>query len=349
MTRSKFGLKASQFRGRSIREKVSERRKRSAQDNIGFCIAGATPNARRFDLEPAEECVEHPRPIIMYSPDPVAVRADPAGFGNFLDLVVQDRILQLPQDRLRIFEQQPEPLRLRASKRAGQTAETMPLCGSVLKGRLDNNPHFHGSSLLNEPPTYTDTPKFCPLPVRLFEQAHPGAQIRLHEGDIGTLTQWLEGGQIDVALSYDFGLPSTLDVMPLADVRPYGLVPADHGLARRRDVSLAELLEDPLILMNLPHSRDYFLTLAQMQGVTPQIAYETGSVEMLRSMVANGMGVGLMATDIPHGTAYDGRPVTRLPLSGNLASHRVALVRSGRLQPDALTDAFCLYAAEIFA
>lgn len=173
MTRSKFGLKASQFRGRSIREKVSERRKRSAQDNIGFCIAGATPNARRFDLEPAEECVEHPRPIIMYSPDPVAVRADPAGFGNFLDLVVQDRTLQLPQDRLRIFEQQPEPLRLRASKRAGQTAETMPLCGSVLKGRLDNNPHFHGSSLLNEPPTYTDTPKFCPLPKAAEASGYP--------------------------------------------------------------------------------------------------------------------------------------------------------------------------------
>ena len=98
MTRSKFGLKASQFRGRSIREKVSERRKRSAQDNIGFCIAGATPNARRFDLEPAEECVEHPRPIIMYSPDPVAVRADPAGFGNFLDLVVQAMVCHLLAD-----------------------------------------------------------------------------------------------------------------------------------------------------------------------------------------------------------------------------------------------------------
>ena len=66
-------------------------------------------------------------------------------------------------------------------------------------------------------------------------------------------------------------------------------------------------------------------------------------------MVANGMGVGLMATDIPHATAYDGRPVIRLPLSGNLASHRIALVCSGRLQSDALTDAFYLHAAEIFA
>lgn len=192
-------------------------------------------------------------------------------------------------------------------------------------------------------------PRYAPSLVRLFEQTHPGAQIRLHEGDIETLTQWLEGGQIDVALSYDFGLPSTLHVLPLADVRPYGLVPAGHELARRVNVSLAELLEDPLILMNLPHSRDYFLTLAQMHGLTPRIAHETGSVEMLRSMVANGMGVGLMATDIPHATAYDGRPVIRLPLSGNLASHRVALVRSRRLLSDALTDAFCLHAAETFA
>jgi hypothetical protein len=47
----------------------------------------------------------------MYGPDPVAVGTDPAGLGNFLDLVEQDRLLQLPEDRLCIFEQQPEPLR----------------------------------------------------------------------------------------------------------------------------------------------------------------------------------------------------------------------------------------------
>lgn len=164
MTCLKFGLKAPRFRGRPILKKVSERRKWSAQDNIGFCVAGAAANAWGLDLEPAEERVEHPRPIIMNGPDFLAVRTDPAGFGNFLDLVSQDRILKLFQDRLGIFEQQLELLRQRAPKRARQTTETMPPGGSVLKGRLDNNPHAHGSSPLNEPPAYTDTPKFCPLP-----------------------------------------------------------------------------------------------------------------------------------------------------------------------------------------
>lgn len=192
-------------------------------------------------------------------------------------------------------------------------------------------------------------PRYAPSLVRGFEQAHPGARVRLHEGDIETLARWLEGGQIDVALTYDFGLPSTWEVIPLADVRPYGLVWSGHPLDGRASVGLAALLQDPLILMNLPHSRGYFLTLAQMNGVTPRIAYETGSVEMLRSMVANRMGVGLLATDIPHGTAYDGGGVTRLQLTGNLASHRIALVRSKALQTGALSEAFCNHAADAFA
>jgi hypothetical protein len=70
----------------------------------------------------------------------------------------------LPQDRLRILEQQPEPLRLRAPLRARQTADTTRIRGSVFKPGLDDNSHLHGSSLPSEPPAYTDTPKIMPTP-----------------------------------------------------------------------------------------------------------------------------------------------------------------------------------------
>lgn len=189
-------------------------------------------------------------------------------------------------------------------------------------------------------------PRYVPSLVRGFQALNPNAQVRIHEADLRTLTEWLDGGQIDVALIYDFGLPSSLDILPLADVRPYGLVPRDHRFAARRAIAVADLLQDPLILMDLPHSRPYFLTLAQMNGVTPKIAHETGSVEMLRAMVANGLGVGLLATDIPHDTAYDGQPVVRIALQGNLAPHRIALARSGRLRASGLTNRFCDYTSQ---
>ncbi len=191
-------------------------------------------------------------------------------------------------------------------------------------------------------------PRYAPSLVRGFQSEHPNTRICLFEENLETLSDWLENGQIDVALIYDFGLPSNLVVMPLTDVRPYGLVAKGHRLAGRKSVSVVELLQDPLILMNLPHSRQYFLTLAQMHGVSPIIAYETRSVEMLRSMVANLLGVGLLATDIPHDTAYDRQPIVRIALEGNLAPHRIALARSGRLRASAVADLFCSYAAKYF-
>lgn len=191
-------------------------------------------------------------------------------------------------------------------------------------------------------------PRYAPSLIRGFQTLHPHCQIRLHEADLETLSDWLETGQIDVALIYDFGLPSRLTVLPLADTPPYGVVASTHRLAHRASVSMADLLQDPLILMNLPHSRSYFLTLAQMHGISPHIAYETGSVEMLRSLVANGLGVGLLATDILHGVAYDGLDIVRLSLTGTLAPHRIALAWSEQLRSSAPLDDFRRFALRLF-
>ncbi|MGK7652821.1 LysR family transcriptional regulator [Roseovarius sp. B08] len=191
-------------------------------------------------------------------------------------------------------------------------------------------------------------PRYAPALVNGFQKTNPTATIKLHEGDLDTLTRWLETGRIDLALIYDFGLPSSLDITPLADVRPYGLVARTHSLSGRRTVAMADLLADPLILMSLPHSRDYFLTLAQMNGIRPRIAHETGSVEMLRAMVANHMGVGLLATDIAQDTACDGQPVTRLELSDPLVPHRIALARAPHPHTAPLVAAFQEHVAFAF-
>lgn len=204
-----------------------------------------------------------------------------------------------------------------------------------------------GQVVLNLGVFSTLGPRYAPSLVRGYQDQYPNARIHLHEANLETLSRWLETGQIDVALIYDFGLPSSLHITPLADVRPYGLLPGGHHLESRKSVSMAELLRDPLILMNLPHSREYFITLAQMHGINPKVAYETASVEMLRSMVANRLGVGLLATDIPHNSAYDGHPLIRMPLDGNFAPHRIALARAAGLRSSEMMDQFCLYAGQV--
>ena len=67
-----------------------------------------------------------------------------------------------------------------------------------------------------------------------------------------------------------------------------------------------------------------------------------------RAMVANHMGVGLVATDIAQDTACDGQPVTRLELSDPLVPHRIALARAPHPHTAPLVAAFQDHVASAF-
>ncbi|WP_022730032.1 LysR family transcriptional regulator [Fodinicurvata sediminis] len=190
-------------------------------------------------------------------------------------------------------------------------------------------------------------PLHAPGLVRAFTERHPGARVTLVEDDLSGLLQDLHRGRIDLALVYDVGLPSEIELVHLRDVQPHALVPADHRLSGRDAVSLSELAKDPLVLINLPHSRGYFLSLFQTQGLSPRIGQETSSIEMLRSLVANGLGVGLLATDLPHNLAYDGRRLHRLALTDLLPPSRIALAQTTNWPPSPAAEAFIELSREI--
>lgn len=191
-------------------------------------------------------------------------------------------------------------------------------------------------------------PRYAPQLVRKFREAHPNAEIRIREGDLQNLFEWLSEGRADLALIYDFGVPSEYAITPLKAAEPYALVPEGHWLSHQAKATPADLVKEPVILMSLPHSRGYFLSLLQ-NGLQPvKIAHETGSIEMLRSMVANGFGVGLLATDLPGGTSYDGRHVVRVPLDGRFPHHQIALAHRTGAFTRPVVKSFTSFAADFF-
>lgn len=170
-------------------------------------------------------------------------------------------------------------------------------------------------------------PRWVPAIVAQMRKSHPQVEIALVEGDTESLTRGLERGELDVALQYDLGLARPrLELAPVADLSPYALLPWGHALAQKATVRLAELARSPLVLIDLPHSREYFLSLFRQAGATPQIACETASLEMLRSLVANGLGVGLLTTRPAVDKAHDGKRLACRRLSGPVAPQSVVLV-----------------------
>lgn len=179
----------------------------------------------------------------------------------------------------------------------------------------------------------TLAPRWMPAILARLRTRHPGIAVELREADTETLVRGLEHGSLDVALLYDLGLArSGVRLEPVARLAPYALLPWGHRLARgaARAVGLAELAPEPFVLIDLPHSREYFLSLFRAAGLTPRIAYECSSLEMVRGLVAQGLGVSLLTTRPVRDWASDGRRIACRRLRGAPAPQSVALAVAAR-------------------
>lgn len=195
---------------------------------------------------------------------------------------------------------------------------------------------------------HTFAPLVLPALAAQLSALHPDVAIELLEGDQEFIVDSLRAGQIDVALLYDLGLGADIAMEPMADLSPYVLLPAEHELAARSQVALEELVAQPLILLDVVPSRDYFLSLFAAQGLEPLVGYRSRSFEMVRGLVGQGLGYSLLATHPATNRSYDGHELMAVPLGGAPAHSRLVVARiDGRpLQPTA--NAFIAQCREYF-
>lgn len=195
----------------------------------------------------------------------------------------------------------------------------------------------------------TFAPYYLPGLLSRFAELHPEVTVQLHEGDIEQLRRMLADGTIELALLYDLALGPELTLEPLAAHKPYALLPADHPLAKRRRVSLRALAEEPFVLLDLPHSREYFRAIFLAYGLEPRLRYATPSIEMVRGLVARGHGIGLLNIRPEGDRAYDGTALACRPLAEDCPPLRIALARPAHARATRAADALLACARSHFA
>jgi hypothetical protein len=90
-------------------------------------------------------------------------------------------------------------------------------------------------------------------------------------------------------------------------------------------VSLAALADDPLVLLDLPHSRDYFARLFEAAGVTPNIRHRTLSAELARALVSRGGCYTVLNLRPRTDVSIDGLPYAVVALDTPLPAHESSL------------------------
>lgn len=191
-------------------------------------------------------------------------------------------------------------------------------------------------------------PFYVPALLRGFALRHPDIAVSFRTVDFETVSEQLERGTIDLALTYGLGLNAAFARTALLELPPRAIVSADHQLATRKTVSLRQLAEHPLILTDQPMSREHVVTLFSTADVDIAVTAHAGSFEFLRSMVANGHGIAVVYSCPKGDRSYDGKKIIELPISDPLPSHPIVLGCLKKASLNRAAVAFSDFAVSMF-
>tara|TARA_R110002012_G_scaffold298474_1_gene496950 strand:- start:8296 stop:9222 length:927 start_codon:yes stop_codon:yes gene_type:complete len=161
---------------------------------------------------------------------------------------------------------------------------------------------------------------------RSFELEFSEVRVRQVELNQAEIFSALRRAEIDVALTYDLDLPADLVFEGLLELPPYVMVAPDHPLAENTSVSPVELVQHPMVLLDLPFSSEYFLSFFAGLDIKPQIAERTKDMAVMRSLVANGFGYSIANIRPLNDLSPDGKPLRFIPLQQPARPMRMGLL-----------------------
>lgn len=152
-------------------------------------------------------------------------------------------------------------------------------------------------------------PTILPRLLDEFGTAHPRVELDVVEATHDQLEGRLESGEVDVAFVYDTLVPGNPRRQELFSLPAHVLLAADDALASQEVITLEQVVDRDLILLDAPPSSQHTLSLFARRGLTPHIRLRTASYEAVRTLVGRGLGYGILVQRPANPKTYEGYPV----------------------------------------
>jgi DNA-binding transcriptional LysR family regulator len=194
---------------------------------------------------------------------------------------------------------------------------------------------------------YTTLAAFwVPVISEKFIKPNRRLEVSLEEGEGRELQQKMLDGYLDAVLTHTRHLLPGVEARTVKEGRPYVLLAADHPLAGRKSLRLAELAEEDFVSLDIPTVRDNQLVNLRLSGLDPKIAWRSSSFEAVRGMVARGLGYTVLVQRPPVNTSYDGLPLATVEIDGPVGHSDVCVAYSSTARPSLRLRAFLDFCAE---
>ncbi|MEV5316455.1 LysR substrate-binding domain-containing protein [Streptomyces sp. NPDC052687] len=131
--------------------------------------------------------------------------------------------------------------------------------------------------------------------IRAFRADHPRVRFALVQNYGEAMIERMRAGELDLCLTSPVPDAPDLVARRLDEQKLRLVVPADHRLATRRRVRLAEAADESFVTLEPGYGlRRITDALCAEAGFRPKVAFEGEEAETLRGLVAAGLGVALL-------------------------------------------------------
>ncbi len=172
-------------------------------------------------------------------------------------------------------------------------------------------------------------PAFLPAIVGPLVQDHPGVTLSLAEVDNERAQTGLLNGEYDLILFVAENVRAGIAYETLIEAPPYVLAPKGHPIARHKFVDLADLREEPMVLLDLPVTNEYYRSLVNTAGAGAHVVTTASTHEMVRSMVGAGVGCSILNMLPSSSVTYAGDEVVAVPIRSEAPPLKLVLGHLG--------------------
>jgi len=138
-----------------------------------------------------------------------------------------------------------------------------------------------------------------PSVISDFRKAHPKIKVHLFVANMQRVIELLNAGNISLGLVEGDVKRQKMVVEKLISDELLVIVPIHHPWSKRKDVSVAELIDEPFILREAGSgTRQTIEKFFARHGITPQnmkVSMVLGSTQAIKEAVENGLGVSIIS------------------------------------------------------
>ncbi len=175
--------------------------------------------------------------------------------------------------------------------------------------------------------SYTVIGYFLPVHLERLRRVMPDVTLRLREMTRSALEEALIARQIDigVAITSNVDDPGLAFETLLSSPRRLWL-PSRHHLLDRETLCLADVAREPYVMLTVDEAAHTAMRYWSRTPYRPDVILRTSSVEAVRSMVANGLGVSVLSDMVYRPWSLEGRRLETAELKDHIPPMDVGLV-----------------------